>query len=130
MSDDDKPMTKAEQRAAANRPMTANPADEVQAADEASEAEARAQAEHEAHGKDDAKAEADKQAADADALAKERAERTTGDISGIPAAAAFWDRIEAARFAHRNQGHDDTMQLIDDLYAGLMHVEGKLAGHG
>ena len=53
----------------------------------------------------------------------------TSDPSGVPATGAYYDRIQKAKFDHRNQGHDDTMTLLDDLYGGVVKLEAQLAAH-
>jgi hypothetical protein len=74
------------------------------------------------------KAEADA-AARAEAGKASRAKAgTTGAENGDMAATAFGPRIAAAQFEHRNQGHDDTMQLIDDLFAAVQRLEARAAG--
>jgi hypothetical protein len=52
----------------------------------------------------------------------------TAAANGDPAMVAFGARIDAAKFEHRNQGHDDTMQLLDDMLAGIQRLEAKAAG--
>lgn len=71
---------------------------------------------------------AEKAAAAVEADKAKRAEAgVTGSPNGDLAAAAFAARIDQARFEHRNQGHDTTMALIDDLYAAVQRLEAKLA---
>jgi len=84
---------------------------------------------------DEQKAEAARLKAEADAQAKAEADKakrakdgTTGDPSGNPAGLVWGPRIEAAKFEHRNQGHDDTLALLDEMMAALQRVEAKLAG--
>jgi hypothetical protein len=80
-----------------------------------------------------ADARAERQAADpteqaeADKAARAKA-GVTGAENGDPAGVAFSARIAAAQFEHRNQGHDDTMQLIDDLFAAVQRLEARAAG--
>lgn len=103
---------------------------EVAAADrEAADAAERTAAQAEA----EAKAEADAKAAaelEAEVTAAEVAvtKLRTADPSGVPAERAFAARIAAAKFEHREQGHDDTMRLIDELYAGVLRLEAELTG--
>lgn len=80
-----------------------------------------------------ADARAERQAADpaeqaeADKAARAKA-GITGAENGDVAATAFQGRIDQARFEHRNQGHDDTMALIDDLFAAVQRLEARAAG--
>lgn len=64
----------------------------------------------------------------ADAQAKAAKDGTTAHPSGLPAAAAFASRIEAAKFTLRNHGYDEVTSLIDDLYAGVQRVEATASG--
>lgn len=59
--------------------------------------------------------------------AKRAAAGVTGSPNGDYAGVAFASRIAQAQFDHRNQGHDDTMRLIDDLFAAVQRLEAKLA---
>lgn len=71
----------------------------------------------------------EQQAAKVEADKADRAEnRMTAAANGDFGAVAYGPRIAAAKFEHRNQGHDDTMQLLDDMLAGIQRLEAKLAG--
>lgn len=81
-----------------------------------------------------AQAKADREQADAaqetaDKQAQAAKDGITGHPSGIPAAAAFWERIQSAKFALRELGHHEVTSLLDELYAGLQRVEGTATGN-
>ena len=54
----------------------------------------------------------------------------TGDPSGVPAEQAFAGRIEQVKFSLREHDADDALRLIDDLYVGVVRLEGAMAGRG
>ena len=60
---------------------------------------------------------------DAEAAADAAAAKT-GDPSGVPAAVAYGERVAKAHFDLRELGHTHVDDLIDELYAGLLKLEG------
>jgi hypothetical protein len=51
----------------------------------------------------------------------------TGDAvaTEFSAAQTFSARIAAAKFDHREQGHDETMKLLDEMYAAIERLEAE-----
>lgn len=118
-----------------SKPLSDAPGQQASADARISKADARAEREAAANA-DPAQAEEEARVkAEAEAAAKAEADKaarakagSTGAENGDMAATAFGPRIAAAQFEHRNQGHDDTMQLIDDLFAAVQRLEARAAG--
>lgn len=74
--------------------------------------------------------ESDETATEVDETATPPVSETTAHPSGVPGAQAFASRIDQAKFAMREQGHDEVVRLIDDLYEGVLRLEDKLGSSG
>jgi hypothetical protein len=123
----DKTITNRQARAVSEAQFDARRKAADDAADAAEDSKApltQEQKDAEAHDK----AEADAAAKAEEAKAARAKAGVTAAANGDPAMVAFGARIDAAKFEHRNQGHDDTMQLLDDMLAGIQRLEAQAAG--